>query len=108
MNSDSTVTELSRAQVDAMAGPAVLEFGTRWCGHCRGAQPVIAAALAGHPGVHHIKIEDGPGQPLGRSFGVRLWPTLVFLKDGEELARVTRPQNAEGLREALRRIDPPA
>lgn len=108
MNSDSTTTELSRTDVDAITGPAVLEFGTSWCGYCRGAQPVITAALAGHPAVRHIKVEDGPGQPLGRSFGVRLWPTLVFLKDGEELGRVTRPQDAQGLREALRKIDPAA
>jgi thioredoxin 1 len=108
MDSQSTTKEPSRAEVDAIAGPAVLEFGTAWCGYCRGAQPVIAAALADHPAVRHIKVEDGPGQPLGRSFGVRLWPTLVFLKDGEELGRVTRPQDAQGLREALRKIDPPA
>jgi thioredoxin 1 len=106
MNNDSTITEPSRAEVDEMTGPAVLEFGTAWCGYCRSAQPVIGAALADHPGVRHIKVEDGPGRPLGRSFGVRLWPTLIFLKDGEEAARVTRPQNAEGLREALRKIDP--
>jgi thioredoxin 1 len=106
MNSDSTVTELSRSDVDALAGPAVLEFGTSWCGYCLGARPVIEAALSDHPGVRHIKVEDGPGRPLGRSFGVRLWPTLVFLRDGEELARVTRPQNAQALRDALRKIDP--
>lgn len=108
MDIDSTVTEPSRAQVDALPGPAVLEFGTAWCGHCRGAQPLIAAALASHPAVRHIKIEDGPGKPLGRSFGVKLWPTLVFLRDGEERGRVTRPPDAQGLRDALRKIDPPA
>ncbi|HEY8049330.1 MAG TPA: thioredoxin family protein, partial [Ramlibacter sp.] len=43
--------------------------------------------------VRHLKIEDGPGRKLGRSFGVKLWPTLVFLKDGRELARVTRPRS---------------
>jgi thioredoxin 1 len=106
MNTDFATREPARREIDSLEGPAVLEFGTSWCGYCRGAQPVIAAALADHPGVRHIKVEDGPGQPLGRSFGVRLWPTLVFLKDGEELARVTRPQGADGLREALRQIDP--
>ena len=30
-------------------------------------------------------------QPLGRSFRVKLWPTLVFLRDGEEVARLVRP-----------------
>lgn len=108
MNSASTETEPSRTEVDAMAGPVMLEFGTSWCGWCRGAQPLIGAAAAAHPGVRHIKVEDGPGQPLGRSFRVKLWPTLVFLLDGKETGRVVRPHDAEALHDALRRIDPPA
>lgn len=91
-----------------MAGPAVLEFGTDWCGYCRGAQPLIAAALARHPHVRHLKIEDGPGRPLGRSFGIKLWPSLVFIRDGSEMARVVRPRDGEALRQALDRVDPPA
>ena len=51
--------------------------------------------------VRHIKIEDGSGRPLGRSFRVKLWPTLVFLRDGVELARVVRPANAEAIGQAL-------
>jgi thioredoxin 1 len=94
----------SRADVDAMAGPVVLEFGTSWCGWCRGAQPLIHAALAQHEGVKHIKVEDGPGRPLGRSFGVKLWPTLVFLKDGREVVRVTRPANGTAIDTALAQI----
>lgn len=104
MMQDYTENAPTREEVDAMAGPVVLEFGTSWCGWCRGAQPLIRAALAGHEGVRHIKIEDGPGRPLGRSFGVKLWPTLVFLKDGREIARVTRPGDAGALEDALARI----
>jgi thioredoxin 1 len=37
--------------------------------------------------VRHVKVEDGSGRRLGRSFGVKLWPTLVFLRDGREVAR---------------------
>lgn len=96
--------EPARAEVDAAAGPLVLDFGTDWCGWCRGAQPLVAQALAAHPDVRHVKVEDGPGRPLGRSFRVKLWPTLVFLKDGREVARVVRPSKAEELREALARI----
>jgi thioredoxin 1 len=94
----------TRDEVDALAGPTVLEFGTGWCGWCRGAQPLIAEALATQPGLRHIKVEDGPGRPLGRSFRVKLWPTLVFLKDGRELARVTRPCDAGEIRDALARL----
>ena len=95
----------SREEVDAMAGPVVVEFGTSWCGWCRGAQPHIAKAFAAHEGVKHIKVEDGPGRPLGRSFGVKLWPTLVFMKDGREVARLTRPSGERAIADALAQID---
>jgi thioredoxin 1 len=53
--------------------------------------PQLAALLARYPGVRHIKVEDGPGKPLGRSFRVKLWPTLVFLRDGQVVGQVARP-----------------
>src|SRR5690606_25354671 len=73
-----------RSEIAALAGPMVLEFGTNWCGYCRAAQPLVERALADYPGVGHLKVEDGPGRVLGRSFRVKLWPTLVFLRDGQE------------------------
>jgi len=94
----------AREDVDAMQGPVVLEFGTSWCGWCRGAQPLIRAALARHEDVRHIKVEDGSGRPLGRSFGVKLWPTLIFMKDGQEVARVTRPGSGAAIETALAKI----
>ena len=97
--------EPPRAEIDATAGPALLEFGTSWCGWCRGAQPLVAAALARHADVKHIKVEDGPGRPLGRSFRVKLWPTLVFLRDGQEVERLVRPDAMEAIRDALEKID---
>jgi thioredoxin len=97
--------EPSRAQVDALAGPTLLEFGNAWCGYCRRAQPLIDAAFVGHEAVRHIKIADASQRRLGRSFGVKLWPTLVFLKDGREVARVVRPTDADGIRQGLADID---
>ena len=93
-----------RDAIDASRGPLVLEFGAPWCGHCQVAQAGIAQALEAHPEVHHRKIEDGRGRPLGRSFHVRLWPTLVFLHDGEERARLVRPRQAHDIALALRAI----
>jgi thioredoxin 1 len=96
--------EPRRAEVDALAGPTLLEFGNGWCGYCRRAQPLIAEAMAGHPGVRHLKIADASGRRLGRSFGVKLWPTLVFLRDGRELARLVRPSDAAAIGAALATI----
>jgi thioredoxin 1 len=103
---DYAPQEPSRPEVDAMAGPTVLEFGNAWCGHCRRAQPLIEAAFAAHPGVRHIKIADASRRRLGRSFQVKLWPTLVFLRDGAEMARLVRPADADSIRKALAAIDP--
>lgn len=97
-----------REAIDAMQGPVLLEFGTDWCGHCQAAQAGIEQALAAHAGVRHLKVEDGRGRPLGRSFGVKLWPTLVFLRDGTEQARLVRPTTAAPVRDALESIDPGA
>ncbi len=94
----------TREAVDALPGPVVLEFGTGWCGHCQAAQPLVQAAFAGYPQVRHLRIEDGPGRRLGRSFGVKLWPTLVFLRDGAEVARLVRPTAVDAIDEALARI----
>jgi thioredoxin 1 len=98
------VTEPKRSEIDALPGAVMLEFGTSWCGHCRRAQPLIAEALAAHPGITHIKVEDGSGRRLGRSFGVQLWPTLVFLRDGREAARLVRPPSAAEIGKALEAI----
>lgn len=101
-------TEPARSEVDALREPLVIEFGAPWCGHCLAAQPLIAEAFANTPQVRHIKVEDGRGRPLGRSFGVKLWPTLVFMRDGQEVARRVRPESTEEIVAALKQIATPA
>jgi thioredoxin 1 len=101
----NSATEPSRAEIDALEGATVVEFGASYCGHCRAARPLIAAALANHPQVRHIRIEDGPGRRLGRAFGVKLWPTLVFLSRGKELARLVRPSDSSVIARALAQLD---
>ena len=87
-----------------MPGAVVLEFGASWCPICQAARPLIDRALAEQSGVQHRWIEDGKGKPLGRSFGVKLWPTLVFLQGGREVARLVRPHDLAALRDAFARL----
>jgi len=92
-----------REEIDHASGKVLLEFGTEWCGFCRALAPRIAALLERHPEVRHLKVEDGPGRPLGRSFQVRLWPNLVFLRDGVVVRQLARP-GYEQLNEAFRAL----
>jgi len=101
-------SEPTGAEVDALPGPTLIEFGSPWCGYCRMAQPLLERALEGHPGIRHIKIADASGRRLGRSFRVKLWPTLVFMRDGAEVERLVRPGDAGAIAAALDRIDPGA
>ena len=103
--SSYTATAPDRSEVDAFPGATVIEFGTNWCGYCQAAQPLICEAFDSNPRVRHLKIEDGKGRPLGRSYGVKLWPTLIFLRDGVEVARVVRPADTGVIRDAFAQLD---
>jgi thioredoxin 1 len=85
----------SRAEIDASPGLVLLEFGQEWCGFCRALAPEVERLLAGRSDVRHVKVEDGPGRPLGRSLKVRVWPNLVFLRDGAVIAQLARPAVTE-------------
>lgn len=102
-NPDYAEDAPSAEQVAALSGAALLEFGAPWCGHCQAAAPAIEQALAARPTLPHIKVYDGKGKPLGRTFKVKLWPTLILLQDGVEVARLVRPVRAQELERILSR-----
>ena len=94
----------SRSDLDALPGDVLVQFGVDWCSHCQAVEPAIAEALHAFPGLSHLRIEDGAGRPLGRSFRVKLWPTLVLLRDGQELDRLVRPTQAAQVLALLRAL----
>jgi thioredoxin 1 len=89
------VAEPTREEIERLPGLVLLEFGAAWCSYCRALAPQVAALLQQYPQVRHVWVEDGPGKPLGRSFRVKLWPTLVFLRDGQVVRQLVRPTPAE-------------
>lgn len=82
---------LTRDELDALTGLTLVEFGAHWCPHCQAPQSQLQQALEQRDDIRHLKIEDGKGRPLGRSFKVKLWPNFVLMKDGEVLEQLARP-----------------
>lgn len=88
-------------QVNGLTGDALLEFGAPWCGHCQAALSAVEEVLTEYSELSHIKVYDGKGQRLGRAFRVKLWPTLILLRDGQEVARLVRPLHADEVRQLV-------
>ncbi|WDE06304.1 thioredoxin family protein [Thalassomonas viridans] len=100
-NPDYTEDAPTFEQVSELPGDAILEFGAPWCSHCQEAAPAVQEVLTEYSNLPHIKIYDGKGKPLGRAFKVKLWPTVILLRDGKELARLVRPVSAEEVRQLV-------
>lgn len=86
---------ISAEQIAQSKGYLLLAFGTPWCGHCQAAESILVQALVAYPTLTVVKEEDGAGRRLGRLFKVKLWPSIILLKDGEEIARTVRPDTAQ-------------
>ncbi|ELY46459.1 thioredoxin family protein [Natronorubrum tibetense] len=79
----------------------LLEFVTSGCGICASMEPVLGGVARNAPGVVAI-VNAGLVPDLAAQFNIQSVPTLVVLKDGEEVARFDDGfQPAEPLVDAL-------
>lgn len=100
-NSDYAEEAPTFDEVSQLSGEVLLEFGAPWCGHCQAARPALEAVLKDFSALPHIKVYDGKGKRLGRVFKVKLWPTLILLRDGQEVKRLVRPVGLDEVRQLL-------
>ena len=104
-NADYAEEAFTFEQIGEFSGDAVLEFGAPWCGHCQAASSAIKEVITEQSGLRHIKIYDGKGKRLGRSFKVKLWPTLILLHNGNEVARLVRPLSSDEVRQLISKLN---
>ncbi|WP_160060972.1 thioredoxin family protein [Psychromonas sp. L1A2] len=95
---------VSFKQVSDLQGNVLLEFGAPWCAHCQAAHSVVKEVLNEYSKLSHIKIYDGKGKRLGRAFKVKLWPTLIILQNGDEIARIVRPLTPDQVRQLISKV----
>ena len=87
--------ELNDATFDAAisAAPlAVVDFYATWCGPCKMLAPILESVEKETEGVAFFRVDVDEAPDTARRFGIMSIPTLVFLKDGEEVARTVGVQ----------------
>lgn len=67
-------------------GTWVLDFWAEWCGPCKKLAPVFEE-VSEELDQNFGKVDMEEHQKLGADFGVRALPTILIVKDGEEVAR---------------------
>lgn len=65
----------------------LLDFYADWCGPCQMLKPVLENFEKVHPEISVKRVNIDDDEELAEKYGVSGIPCLVFLKDGEEVAR---------------------
>ena len=80
------LTTENYGEVAASKLPVLIDFGAEWCGPCRMVAPIVEELAGEYEG--RVLICTCDAEKIVATYKVRNIPTLVFLKDGQEVARI--------------------
>ena len=99
------IEHFKTAEFDAAvnAAPlALVDFWADWCGPCRMLAPLVDQLAGDYDGkvlVGKVNVDEEP--ELARRFGVMSIPTVVVLKNGQEVERLVGVRPAPAFQAAL-------
>ena len=86
-------------------GPVIIDFWAEWCGPCKMLGPIFDELSQEITDVKFAKVNVDENQDIAGNLGVRGIPTLVLLKDGQEIDRIVgflpKPQLKKKIEDAF-------
>ena len=79
------ITNENYPELAAGDKPLLIDFWATWCGPCRMIAPIVEEIAAERSDIIVGKIDVDQDPDLARRFGIMSIPTLVVMKDGEEV-----------------------
>ncbi len=102
----ATTTDVQTAQfsdeVLEASRPTLVDFHATWCGPCHRLAPVLdELASTNQDRLQVRKVDIDQSGDLAERYGISAVPTLVLIRDGEEIARTAGFQSRERLQAFL-------
>jgi thioredoxin 1 len=99
-------TELSDADFAGKTnkGNVIIDFYADWCGPCQIMKPVFDKVSKDFKKVNFYKVNVDESSEAASTYEVRSIPTIVFLKDGEEVDRFMGAVHEEDFKDKIKKI----
>lgn len=65
----------------------LVDFYATWCGPCKKLSPILEEVATEHDEIKLIKVDVDQNPNLSQQFSITAMPTLVVIKNGEEVDR---------------------
>lgn len=76
-----------KAEVLESNKPVLVDFYADWCGPCKMLSPIVEAVAKETENIKFVKINVDEAQELAMQYNIMSIPTLVLIKDGQEMNR---------------------